>query len=299
MHPDTLSRWIDARREAGAGDDPRALVDIADPARLTAAEREAILHRCERFNLALYRFPAALAGDRKALDRFASDLGLVRRDFSLDADPLGIVSVRNSPVAGPGGEMIPFTDRALNWHSDGYYHPFDRGIRSIVMHCVRPASEGGENGFIDPDRLLIALHDREPAFVEALSHPQAMSLPAVFDREGRCLRPARSGPVFFFSDACGSAFGPRLSMRYTLRTRSIRWRREDSLAAARIALGEIIESLSRDCLQIRFEAGEGVICNNVLHRRSAFVDEAERPRTILRIRGFDPVGCTETAAEVS
>ena len=293
MHLDTLCRWIDSRRESEAGGDPRKIIDIANPARLAESERKAILHRCERFNLALYRFARPHAADRKALDRFADALGLVRRDFSLDADARGIVSVRNTPDQGTAGEMIPFTDRALNWHSDGYYHRLDRPIRSIVMHCAQPAAAGGENGFIDPDRLFIALHDRDPTLVEALAHPQAMTVPGVFDEKGRCLRPPRSGPVFSFSKRFGSDSRLRLSMRYTSRTRSIRWREEPSVTEARIALRKTIETLSLDALKIRFEAGEGIICNNVLHCRSAFIDKADSPRTLLRIRGFDPVGCTK------
>ncbi|MBF2758867.1 MAG: TauD/TfdA family dioxygenase [Ectothiorhodospiraceae bacterium AqS1] len=295
---DTLSRWIDSRRASRAGGDCRRIIDIANPERLFEAERKAILQQCERFNFALYRFSPQIGADRGAFDRFAHALGLVRRDFSLDADDRGIVSVRNAPAADPAGEMIPFTDRALNWHSDGYYHPLERSIRSIAMHCVRPAASGGENGFIDPDRLFIALHDRDPSLAEALSHPQAMTVPAVFDEKGRCLRPARSGPVFSFahdpssSDLEGDS-RPRLSMRYTSRTRSIRWLDEPSVAKARIALQKTIEAFSDSdhALWIRLETGEGIICNNILHCRRAFTDDADAPRTLLRIRSLDPVGC--------
>ncbi|WP_025770728.1 TauD/TfdA family dioxygenase [Thioalkalivibrio sp. HK1] len=291
MHSSTLRRWIDSRRERDIEDSIRTIIDISNPAQPTDAERKAILHRCDRFNFALYRFAPPYTADRCALDRFAHALGLVRRDFSLDADAFGIVSVRNTPAAGaPAGEMIPFTDRALNWHSDGYYHPCERPIRSIAMHCERPAASGGENGFIDPDRLFIALHDHDPSLVEALMHPQAMSVPAVFDEKGRCLRPCRSGPVFSFSTPSSADSRPRLSMRYTSRTRSIRWRDTPSIAEARIALRKTIDTLARDALMIRFEAGEGIICNNILHCRSAFIDEAASPRTLLRIRSFDAVG---------
>ena len=78
-------------------------------------------------------------------------------------------------------------------------------------------------------------------------------------------------------------------MRYTMRTRSIRWRSTPATSRAVAALEATIASLSAHHVRIRFEAGEGVICNNVLHRRAAFVDDQGARRVMLRIRSFEPV----------
>ena len=55
------------------------------------------------------------------------------------------------------------------------------------------------------------------------------------------------------------------------------------------ALEAAVASLSTRHVQVRFEEGEGVICNNVLHRRAAFTDGEDARRLTLRIRSFDPV----------
>ena len=281
MDSKTVARWCDTRREAYTADDPRPWIEIEDPYRLRSTEHEAITSQCARFNLALYRFARGKT-DANALSAFAGAMGLERRDRTLGADDRGIARVqvvRHTRWA----EMIPFTTRALNWHTDGYYNASNQSVRGVVMHCAHPAASGGENALLDPDLVYAAMHEQDPALVEALAHPCAMTIPA-HEVDGALVRPARTGPVFGFLDD-----PPTLHMRYTMRTRSIRWRSTPDTARAVAALEATIASLAAHHVHVRFEAGEGVICNNVLHRRSAYVDGEDSPRTLLRIRSFDPV----------
>ena len=281
MDPKAVARWCDARREAHAAGDAGQWIEIEDPARLRKTEREAIASRCARFNLALYRFARA-GTDPDALSAFASAMGLERRDLTLGADRRGIASVRVARDAH-GRRMIPFTPRALNWHTDGYYNAPEQSVRAVVMHCAAPALSGGETTLLDPDLVYAAMHAQDPALVEALAHPCAMTIPE-HDVDGATVRPARTGPVFRFLD-----HPPGLHMRYTMRTRSIRWRPTPATARAVAALEAAIASLSAHHVHVRLEAGEGVICNNVLHRRTAFVDGEGSHRMVLRIRSFDPI----------
>ena len=283
MNVKAVSRWCDARREAHSAGGAGQWIEIRAPFRTSAAERDAVARRCARFNFVLYRF-ARDGNDPDALSAFARAMGLVRRDLTLGADHHGVASVRAArPTRGP--EMIPFTPRALNWHTDGYYNTPEQSVRGVVMHCAAPAMSGGENALLDPDLVFASMHEQDPALVEALSHPGAMTIPA-HEAAGAVVRPARTGPVFRLLDAL-----PRLHMRYTMRARSIEWRPTPDTARAVAALAETIESLAPHHVHVRFEAGEGVICNNVLHRRSAFVDgdDAGSRRVMLRIRSFDPV----------
>ena len=281
MDPAAISRWCDARREvyAARGDGP--WIEIADPCNLRTAERDAIASRCARFNLALYRFAGA-RNDPDALSAFAGTMGLERRDRTLGADRRGIALVRVlRNTSGP--EMIPFTSRALKWHTDGYYNPPGHSVRAVVMHCAAPAACGGETTLLDPDLVYAAMHERDPALVEALAHPCTMTIPP-HEAGGKTIRSARTGPVFRFLDD-----PPHLHMRYTARTRSVSWRPDTATHRAVAALQAAIASLSTCYVRVRFEAGEGVICNNVLHCRTAFSDGEDPRRTILRIRSFDPV----------
>ena len=283
MDSNAVSRWCDARREAQARGGAGRWIEIGNPYRPSAAERDAIAGQCARFNLALYRFARGASGP-DALSAFASAMGLDRRDLTLGADRRGIASVR-AVRSTHGPEMIPFTPRGLNWHTDGYYNAPEQSVRGVVMHCGSPAAHGGDNTLLDPDLVYASLHEQDPELVETLAHPHAMTIPA-HEADGALVRPARTGPVFRFLDR-----PPCLHMRYTMRTRSIRWRPTPDTARAVAALEQTIASLSAHHVQVRFEAGEGVICNNVLHRRSAFVDgrSEDSRRVMLRIRSFDPV----------
>lgn len=281
MDPAAISRWCDARREAYAARGDGPWIEIADPCNLRTAERDAIASRCARFNLALYRFAGA-RNDPDALSAFAGTMGLERRDRTLGADRRGIALVRVLRNT-PGPEMIPFTSRALKWHTDGYYNPPGHSVRAVVMHCAAPAASGGETTLLDPDLVYAAMHERDPALVEALAHPCAMTIPP-HEAGGKTIRSARTGPVFRFLDD-----PPHLHMRYTARTRSVSWRPDTATHRAVAALQAAVASLSICYVRVRFEAGEGVICNNVLHCRTAFADGEDSRRTILRIRSFDPV----------
>jgi hypothetical protein len=82
-----------------------------------------------------------------------------------------------------------------------------------------------------------------------------------------------------------------LHMRYSARKRNIEWR-DDSLT--REAADCITQVLDIDDLTYtyRLNAGEGVICNNILHKRSGFNDSQDEKRLMYRARYFDRVADT-------
>lgn len=272
--------WRDAKLAAA----PRAfddlVVELRDPAALSAAERHALLDRCARFNLAIYR--GAPGAPDPALPRaLGRQLGLERLDANWLADEDGISPITVRAGAGPAAAYIPYTDRAIQWHTDGYYHPGERRIRGMILHCVRPAAQGGANRLLDHELAYIALRDLDPAQVRALAAPDAMTIPARED-DGGVARPAQSGPVFSL-DA-----GGHLHMRYTARTRSIVWKEDAATQSAVAALRGVLAT-SPFVLSGRLEAGMGLVCNNVLHDRAAFGDDPHRPRLLYRARFLDRV----------
>jgi hypothetical protein len=261
------------------------VVEIADPFRLTAAERDALLDRCERANMAIYVTACAPAQAKDALRALAGQLGLRTLDPNYLADDDGI-----SPIAvaagGVRGDFIPYTDRAIRWHTDGYYNPPGKTIRAMALHCVERAESGGENRLLDHELAYIALRDADPAYVRALMQPDAMSIPAR-ESDGEIARGDQSGPVFSFG-----ADG-RLHMRYTARTRSIAWKDDPDVAAATALLAKVLET-DPHVLGVRLEPGMGIVCNNVLHDRAAFADSEARRRLVLRARFYEAITVADT-----
>jgi alpha-ketoglutarate-dependent taurine dioxygenase len=283
-------RWRDAKLASAPRTIDDLVVDVVDPRRLTPIERVSLLARCATANMAIYRSPVATA-DKGHVTALAGQLGLRRLDANWLADddgisPIAVASGANESASGGGDRaaFIPYTDRPIKWHTDGYYHPPQRRICAMVLHCVTPAREGGATALMDPEMAYIALRDAQPQAVRALMAPDAMTIPARTDADG-VARAAQTGPVFSVLRG-----GSVLHMRYTARTRSIEWKPDASTRAAVAALERLLSDDGPALFRTRLEAGMGLVCNNVLHDRSGFVDDPMHPRLLYRARYLDRVG---------
>ena len=257
------------------------IVTIEDPRILKPAEIEALHASCARANMVLYYAPGVPAHDKNVPHRFARQLGLVRLEGNYLADEDGLSSI--TPASDEEhirGEYVPYTHKPINWHTDGYYNTPDRRILGMLLHCAQDAESGGENALLDPDIAYIQLRDTNPDYVAALMQPDAMTIPARMD-EINIARPEQSGPVFSIDAEAGF-----LHMRYTARTRSIEWKQDALTQAAVNMLAEILND-SEYVLHARLKPGMGLICNNVLHTRTAFIDRPERRRLLYRGRYYD------------
>lgn len=273
--------WRDARLAAYPRSVDELVVALADPHHLTADETDALESRCARANMAIYSATHLPAADKSLPRQLSQQLGLVRLEGNYLADEDGYSSI--TPAGEESrlrGEYIPYTHKPINWHTDGYYNALDRGILGMTLHCAQDAESGGENALLDHEIAYIQLRDVNPDYVAALMRPDAMTIPARMD-EDNVARPEQSGPVFAVDPAEGF-----LTMRYTARTRSIVWRDDTTTRAAVKTLADILAN-SEHILTARLAPGMGLICNNVLHTRSAFSDSPERRRLLYRGRYYD------------
>jgi alpha-ketoglutarate-dependent taurine dioxygenase len=281
--------WRDAKR---AGHPARAqdlVVDVADPRALTDAEREALLQRCATANMVIYRSPVTDEDKRIPL-ALAGQLGLHRLDGNWLADEDGISPIAVAPAGGNRPAFIPYTNKPIKWHTDGYYHPGSRRIRAMILHCVRPAKEGGETALMDHEMAYIALREANVDWVRALMAPDAMTIPERIDDDG-IARAAQSGPVFSVDPLSGA-----LHMRYTARTRSIEWRDDPATSGAVAFLARLLASDDPHMFRLRLVPGMGLVCNNVLHDRAGFVDDPLQPRLLYRARYLDRILAPAQAA---
>lgn len=255
------------------------LVRVADPYHLSSDEKAALIVCCNRYNMAVYQLENPAMQDKSLVHELGKQLGMRQLDANLrsDEDSVSSLQVRQQE----GNLYIPYTNKALSWHTDGYYNPLDKQIFGIIMHCVRPAIDGGVNSLINPEDVYIALRDKDPSYIEALMHRQAMIIPDNVEA-GKVIRAAQDGPVFSVK-----ADG-RLHMRFSARKRNIIWR-DDEVTHKAV---DIINSYLADddnVLKVKLEAGQGIICNNVLHNRTGFEDSAGQKRLMYRARYYDAV----------
>jgi len=267
---------------------PRRIGDIVvaldDPRALQADERDALLQRCATANMAIYASNTVGDADKEIPRRLGTQLGLVHLDshWLTDDDAISPISVRGAEARGERKEFIPYTDKPIRWHTDGYYNLPERTVRGLILHCVQSAESGGENQLLDHELAYILLRDENPDFIRALSRPDAMTIPPRLD-DGGVARPAQPGPVFSVDDA------GYLHMRYTARTVSIAWRDDAATQAAVAALSRLLAAATPWTLRGRLEPGMGLVCNNVLHDRSGFVDSPRQQRLLYRARYHERV----------
>ena len=278
----TYAAWRERKLAAHPRRIEELVVEVADPRRLTSAERQALLTRCAAANMALYASATGTDPDKDIPRLLGRQFGLERLDANMLADDDGISPLAVAP-AGTRTEFIPYTDRGIKWHTDGYYNTLDRQIHGLILHCVQSALGGGENQLMDHEIAYILLRDENPAFIRALMAPDAMTIPPRLE-DGAVARAAQQGPVFaVYPDG-------HLHMRYTARTVSIEWKADDTTRAAVTALERLLADA--DCPWVfrgRLEPGMGLVCNNVLHDRAAFSDSDTRKRLLYRARYFDRI----------
>jgi len=80
-----------------------------------------------------------------------------------------------------------------------------------------------------------------------------------------------------------------LHMRYTARTRSVEWKCDTCTQEAVAFLQALLASDVPYRFDLRLQPGMGLVGHNVLHDRSAFVDDPRRPRLLYRARYLDRI----------
>ena len=278
---ESYQRWRDQKLIAAPTSVDELIVEVRDPRKLTASEHGKLSQVISRCNMAIYA--SSMHEEDTDIPRLLGEqFGLTHLDANWLAGEDGISEIRVFDN-GTRQHYIPYTDRAIKWHTDGYYNPPERTIRGMVLHCVRNASSGGDNQVMDHEMAYLLLRDEDPQHILALMQPDAMTIPERVD-ETDGVRTAQSGPVFSL-DSNGN-----LHMRYTARTRSIEWKQDCVTPAAVAALERLLASNSPHIFKARLDPGMGLLCNNVLHDRSAFNDDPSHPpRLLYRARYLDRI----------
>ena len=273
--------WREEKLNNTPTDAAELIVEINDPTNLSNSEHQALLDRCRNNNMAIYISKTGSNPDKRIALQLAARFGLHTLDHNMGADDDGITALQVSSSEGRE-RYIPYSDKAIHWHTDGYYNTLDKQIHALCLHCVRAAAEGGENALLDHEIAYIRLRDQNPDYIRALMASNAMTIPANII-EGAVIRPPRSGPVFSLSSH------HRLHMRYTERAHNIIWHNDELTQAAVGALEQLLHSDDPCIYRLTLQPGWGLISNNVLHDRSGFKDDPENPRLLYRLRFFEGI----------
>jgi alpha-ketoglutarate-dependent taurine dioxygenase len=275
---ETYRAWRDQKLSATGWPEP---VAIENPGALSDVEKQALLNTCRTRNFALFRVNSPPADIEQALRAFGRRMGLLDLDQNLCAEDSGVSAI-TVKATETDHTYIPYTNRPLGWHTDGYYNAGDHQVRAWLLYCARPAAEGGANEMFDHEIAYIRLRDENPEWIRALMAPDAFTIPGNTEH-GEEIRPDHGGPVFSVSPRDGT-----LHMRYSARQRNVVWGDDPLTREAAAFLLDLFKRGDEHIFRYRLSSGEGVISNNILHRRDGFHDEpnAGAKRLIYRARYY-------------
>ena len=259
------------------------IIEIKNPKKLSNTEYTAIQQLLVKTNMVIYASNTGSDTDKTIPVKLGEQFGLTELDNNMGADD-GITSLKVVTTQSHAG-YIPYTNKAIHWHTDGYYNDLNNQISSLLLHCVSPAENGGQNSLLDHEIAYIHLRDSNPDYIAALMRNDVMSIPPNIEN-GKEIRPLRSGPVFSIM------LDGNLHMRYTARTRSIEWKKDFITQAAVKELNEFTNSKSKHIYRATLQSGQGLISNNVLHDRSSFKESFSNKRLIYRLRYYQRIANT-------
>ena len=129
----------------------------------------------KKYNFASYEFNTKLTDAN--IQEFCSRLQLKDSISNLLANENDISNITDQSTVKEkksGVEYIPYTNKQLNWHTDGYYYPITDSVKSFLLHCENPAANGGQNILLDHEIIYIYLRDHNPDFIEILMQNNIM-----------------------------------------------------------------------------------------------------------------------------
>ena len=274
-------KWREKKLSVYAAKKTDLLVTISSLSDIAASEIQQIVANCDSYNMSIYQCMDKQV-DSKIIINFATNFNLNSIDYHRCTEEDGISELTVSRD-GPKQTFIPYSNSKLGWHTDGYYNQLDQQVRSMILHCAQPATEGGVNTLFDHEIAYIMLRDENPAYIKALMAPDCMTIPHYLQRQ------ICTGPVFLVDP-----LSAKLQMRYTARKHNIVWKDDVLTTQAINFLTNILKAPESPVFIHKFEAGQGLITNNVLHNRTAFNDDPLKPRLVYRARFFDRITVNKT-----
>ena len=262
-------RWAEEKEKNIPQNSDGILVNIHDINNVKTSEIAKIKETIYKYNSCIYSSKIALKSNTNLL-KFVELVGMKTYDCNnIESNEISTITpLQNSKI-----NYIPYTDKPLNWHTDGYYDK--KSIFSWLLHCVNPATQGGENYLLDHELVLREYLLRNDD-INNLMAEDALTIP----ESKYTSRSEISTYIFSFKNKY-----KRLHMRFSMRKDNIGTSAKASPAI--IKLREIIED---DCakysLTYKLQKNEGIITNNILHGRKAFKDDKVK-RKLLRIRSYE------------
>ena len=262
-------RWAEEKERNIPHNIDGIIVNIHDINNVKISEIAKIKETINKCNSCIYSSKIALKSNTNLL-KFVESVGMRTYDRNnIESNEISTIT----PLENKKINYIPYTDKSLNWHTDGYYDK--KSIFSWLLHCVHPATHGGENYLLDHELALreyVLRHDD----INNLMSEDALTIPESKDTS----RSEISTYIFSIKNKY-----KKLHMRFSMRKDNI-----GTSPKAGDAVTKLKQTIENDCakysLTYKLQKNEGIITNNILHGRKAFKDDKVK-RKLLRIRSYE------------
>ena len=262
-------RWAEEKERNIPHNIDGIIVHVHDINNVKISEIAKIKETINKCNSCIYSSKIALKSNTNLL-KFVESIGMRTYDRNnIESSEISTIT----PLENNKINYIPYTDKSLNWHTDGYYDK--KSIFSWLLHCVHPATHGGENYLLDHELALreyVLRHDD----INNLMSEEALTIPESKDTS----RSEISTYIFSFENKY-----KKLHMRFSMRKDNI-----GTSPKASDAVTKLKQTIENDCakysLTYKLQKNEGIITNNILHGRKAFKDDKVK-RRLLRIRSYE------------
>ena len=262
-------RWAEEKERDIPHNIDGIIVNIHDINNVKISEIAKIKETINKCNSCIYSSKIALKSNTNLL-KFVESIGMKTYDRNnIESNEISTIT----PLENNKINYIPYTDKSLNWHTDGYYDK--KSIFSWLLHCVHPATHGGENYLLDHE---LALREYVLRYddINNLMSEDALTIPESKDTS----RSEISTYIFSIKNKY-----KKLHMRFSMRKDNI-----GTSPKAGDAVTKLKQTIENDCakysLTYKLQKNEGIITNNILHGRKAFKDDKVK-RKLLRIRSYE------------
>ena len=269
-------RWADKKLQGFSKKLDDLIVEINNPNSVSKSEKNIILKTIKQHNIVFFQINKGTINLKSSIKTLASQVGLGNYEVDSKSDNDGLTEIKIHNSMKPSAEYIPYTDKQLNWHTDGYYNNENNLILSWLLFCKSQSENGGMNKYMDHEIAYILFNKSFDNIGDLMLH-NAYRIP----ENELTGRKAIDNAIFSF-------IKNKLYMKFSMREKNIIWNNKSKEAANN--LKDIINSSKKYHISHKFSEGQGVITNNIIHMRTSFTNLEKKNRLLYRLRSKKRMG---------
>ena len=263
------NRWASDKLGSYTNNINNLMVEIRNPLKLSKSEKDKCFKILKSQNMVFFNIGKPQKNIGFSLQELARQFGMGNYELDSQSNETGLTKIQVE-TNKDHGEYIPYTNKPLNWHTDGYYNSIKNTILSWLLYCENSSVSGGTNKFMDHEIAYI-LYNQKYQNIHELMTKDVYTIP-----ENKInLRLETKGYIFRF-------INKKLHMRFSMREKNIVWKK--SIIDSVNNLKKIIKESTEFHVNHKLLPGQGVLTNNIIHMRTTFTNTKNKNRLLYRLR---------------